>query len=159
MERGSAQATIKPDLWTTPSEFEATWDQPCSARFPACDPKSTVRTRFSAAPFQTRLPSTGSCRRSSRWDSSWSSCGASQPTRTAEANHPNCGCRVTPPASTLVRDTTLRRYSMIRTSAGDAPSDIQLGPRLLPFVDRLPVPRRLVAAENEGRLVVRLWAA
>jgi hypothetical protein len=24
-------------------------------------------------------------------------------------NHPNCDCRVTPPASTLVRDTTLRR--------------------------------------------------
>src|SRR5258706_14807491 len=48
---------------------------------------------------------------------------------------------------------------MIRTSAGDAPSDIRLGPRLLPFVDRLPVPRRLVAAENEGRLVVRIGAA
>src|SRR2546430_329443 len=48
---------------------------------------------------------------------------------------------------------------MIRTSAGDAPSDIRLGPRLLPFVGRLPVPRRLVAAENEGRLVVRLRAA
>src|SRR2546429_9850598 len=48
---------------------------------------------------------------------------------------------------------------MIRTSAGDAPSDIRLGPRLLPFVDRLPVPRRLVAADNEGRLVVRLRAA
>src|SRR3989440_6369421 len=48
---------------------------------------------------------------------------------------------------------------MIRTSAGDAPSDIRLGPRLLPFVDRLPVPRRLVASENEGRLVVRIRAA
>src|SRR5947208_12044729 len=48
---------------------------------------------------------------------------------------------------------------MIRTSAGDAPSDIRLGPPLLPFVDRLPVPRRLVAAENEGRLVVRMRAA
>src|SRR5467141_4450850 len=48
---------------------------------------------------------------------------------------------------------------MIRTSAGDAPSDIQLGPRLLPFVDRLPVPRRLVAADNEGRLVVPMRAA
>jgi hypothetical protein len=44
---------------------------------------------------------------------------------------------------------------MIRTSAGDPPSDIRLGPRLLPFVDRLLVPRRLVAAENEGRLVSR----
>ncbi|TME25120.1 MAG: laccase, partial [Chloroflexi bacterium] len=48
---------------------------------------------------------------------------------------------------------------MIRTSAGDAPSDIRLGLRLLPFVDRLPVPRRLVAAENAGRLVVRMRAA
>src|SRR5256885_6704837 len=48
---------------------------------------------------------------------------------------------------------------MIRTSARDTPRDIRLGPRLLPFVDRLPVPRRLVAAEKEGRVLVRIRAA
>src|SRR5690348_679903 len=43
--------------------------------------------------------------------------------------------------------------------AGIARGDTRLVPPLLPFVDTLPVPRRLVAREHHGHLVVHMRLA
>jgi FtsP/CotA-like multicopper oxidase with cupredoxin domain len=48
---------------------------------------------------------------------------------------------------------------LVQTSAGKARNVNQVNPPLVPFVDRLPVPRRLVAAGSEHQLVVRMRAA
>jgi spore coat protein A len=48
---------------------------------------------------------------------------------------------------------------LVQTSAGKPRNVTQVIPPLVPFVDRLPVPRRLVAAGNEHRLLVRMKAA